>query len=163
MKALVGFFVMAFLLAMPFQINAQKMTGEEVAQITAEVTQFLEGWMTAWEKNDCGILNDFAHPELTAYIYSGTFLNRAEWHEACVPIAAEREEFSGEWTEMKIRALSSDAAVFEGSYWMTIKSKSGAHRHWPSIAQGGLVERTAEGWRLTLLGNDGDEYEDIGG
>ena len=154
---------MSLLFIAPTHISAQEMAGEEVAKIKGEVKELLDDWMTAWEKNDCGIISEFAHPELTTFMHSGSLLNRAEWQEACVPVAAEREEFSGEWTEMNIRVLSADAAVFEGTYWMTIKFKSGVTRHWPSIAQGGLVERTAGGWAFTLLGDAAGDFEDIGG
>ena len=61
-----------------------------------------------------------------------------------------------------MRLLASpDAAMFVGTYWNTIKFRSGAHRHWPSVAQGALVERTTDGWAITFLGNSAGSYEEV--
>ncbi len=141
-----------------------EMTEAEIAQIEAEVMQFSEAWMDVWAKNDCEAGAVFLHPDNLSFLWSGQALNRAEWLEACIPIVANRESFSGSWTETSVQVLSRDAAVFVGTYSSTFSYVDDTPaRHYPSSSQMGLVERTATGWVFTTIAGDSGSFEVVEG
>ena len=161
MRKLAAFAIL--LLVAACQAPPTGMTEAEIAQIEAEVTQRVGDWMVDWSQNDCQVIDEYAHPELTAMLYSGEVLDRAEWKEACGPVVENRESWTTDWHEVTVRVLSPDAAVFLVNYGYTIKFTSGVHRTWPRASQGGLVERTTDGWAITLLGSSSGSYEDVEG
>jgi hypothetical protein len=140
-----------------------EMTDAERAQIEAEVLALAQGWMDIWDENDCEAASIFLNPESLSFLWSGQALNRSEWLEACIPIVANRESFSGNWTETKVHVLSPDAAVFVGTYTATYSYVDDTPaRHYPRTSQMGLVERTATGWVFTTFTNVNGPYEAAG-
>jgi hypothetical protein len=62
-----------------------------------------------------------------------------------------------EWTETAAKALSPDAAMFQGYYDATATYTDGRILHWPGNASFTvLMERTPDGWKITTgTGNNG--------
>ena len=161
MRTLVAFSVLV--LVAGCQIPPPEMTEAEIAQIEAEVMEFAEAWLNVWEQNDCEAGAVFLHPTQSSFLWEGKALSRAEWLEICTPFTENRESFTGHWNEVTVRVLTSDAAVFVGTYTDTIRFVSGTLRTWADNSQTGLVERTPEGWVFTTLASTSGSYEDIEG
>jgi hypothetical protein len=138
-----------------------EMTEAERAQIESEVIEFAEAWMDVWEDNDCEKAAAFLHPDRLAFLHGARVLNRSEWLEACTPVVAAREAYSGTWTDTDVRVLTPNVAVFIGSFSSTTRYTDGRERHYPGIAQAGLVERTSSGWVFTTLASNTGLYEEI--
>ena len=156
MRVLVGFFVLSLMLPVPFQVFAQELTKEQVAQIEAEVMEWAEAWMDGWEhdgETGCEANAALVHPDYAVHLTGGEPQGRAGWLDYCKRTNANIAGYSGSWTDMNVRVLSPDAAVFTGRWDGTFEYVSGLPRHYPAGAQLILVERTADGWGLTLFEN----------
>jgi hypothetical protein len=154
MKTVFGFIAGAILIAMPLQIAAQEMTEAQIAQIEAEVLEWAEAWMDSWNVDvHCDATLPLIHPDHVVELTGGAPLKKAEWLEYCKRTNANIAGFTGVWTDTSVRVLSPDAAVFLGRFDGTWEYPDGRTNHRPAGAQLILVERTAEGWGLTLFEN----------
>ncbi len=143
---------------------APEMTEAEIAQIEAEVLGLMESWMEAWRGNDCALSRDLWHPTKIAQPRVGrTGISVDGWIESCTTQMANRESFSGEWTDTDVRVISPEAAVFSGTYRATYGYRDGSPgRHYPTAAQVMLVERTEGGWGITFFTNSNGPSEEVG-
>jgi hypothetical protein len=146
------------------QAPAAEMTDAEIAQIEAEVMAWAEAWMDGWENDGeagCEANAPLTHPEQVVHLTGGEPQGRAGWLEYCKTANANIAGYSGSWTDMDVRVLSPDAAVFVGRWSGTFEYVSGRAFHYAAGAQLILVERTADGWGLTLFENSGGPAEEV--
>ena len=133
-----------------------EMTEAEIAQVQSEVMEAAEAWIDSWNdvETDCETAIDSWHPEYMVYFSAGERVFGDDWVEVCNQTTANRASVDGHWTDTQVRVLSSDAAVFLGSYETTMGYVDGSPtRHWPTANQAILMERTATGWGISLFMN----------
>jgi hypothetical protein len=67
--------------------------------------------------------------------------------------------YTGNWTETDVRVLSPDAAVFLGRMSGDWKHTDGTIYRYPAGAHRLLLERTVDGWRITMAENSNGPSE----
>mgnify|MGYP001822653937 CR=1 FL=1 len=159
--------VAVLMLVAACQAPPAEMTEAEIAQIEAEVMQFADDWMDAWKdmESDCETAEAMLHPDHWVRITgSAEVRDISDWPDFCARSTATRAGFSGDWTETKVRVISPDAAVFIGTYSPTYhRTDDRPPRHYLTSVQRLLVERTDNGWGLSLMTNTNGPYEDLEG
>lgn len=140
------------------------MTEADRAQIKVEVMQLADAWMDVWRVNDCELSRPLMHPDRMSVMWGGRpHKSVEEWMDHCTTTIANRAQFNGSWTDTIVRVLSSDAAVFVGTYSSSYEYRDGIPaRHYPSASQVMRVERTATGWGVTRFENSNGPSEVVG-
>ena len=90
--------------------------------------------------------------------YSGQILDYSSYAEFLDGWVEDKAAWDGEWLDAHVRVLSDDLAVFSGRYKMTMVMKEGEKRNFPGSAWAALFERTADGWRISLIGAGSGGY-----
>jgi hypothetical protein len=149
MRSLSAFSVL--LLVAACQAPPAEMTEAEVAQIEAEVTEWSEAWMDGWgPENRCEIITAFYHPDHANRFRGGEPRGRDGVREWCEATTGNWASFSGNWTDIDVRVISPDAAMFTGRYDGTWEYTNGGTGHYPTGSHRILVERTVDGWGATM-------------
>ncbi len=165
MRVLAGFFVMASLLAIPFQLTAQDLTPAEIAQIESEIEEVAEAWIEVWRANDCSLVPKVFHPNNFTQPQGGYLAKSVEDGIAqCESQTANRASYSGKWVETDVRVISRKAAVLMGVWEGEFHYRDDtAPRRYDHSAQVILFERTEIGWGVTFYVNSNDPPKPVGG
>jgi len=157
--------VSVLLLVAACQAPPAEMTETEVAQIEAEVMELADTWLDTWRVEvNCDVGLPLLHPDWLAMPYEGEIINRDEWHEMCLMRTANVASATFDWTNREVRVLAPDAAVFIGSYSATWEYLDGSPAvHVPISSQGGVAERTPDGWVWTFYSWSPGQGEEVGG
>lgn len=137
------------------QTAPPEMTEVELAQIEAEVMAWAEGWMDGWNtgtpEDRCAAAQALVHPDHVVYLTGGAPWKKADYFDYCMGVQQNWKSHEGAWTETDVRVLSPDAAVFLGRTETTWVRADDTIFVYPAGAQLILLERTADGWGVTLL------------
>ena len=160
MRVLVGFFVMAVMLAMPFQVSAQEMTKQEVAKIEAEGLAVMEANIDGWRQGAIDQIMEAWHPTATSWVIGSVPRDFAYVRDWATGLFVGEYNWEGGWVETTVQVLTPDAAVFQGRYESTITTQNGEKRHYPGNASWtNLMERTEDGWKITKGANAAGSFE----
>ncbi len=137
------------------------MTDSEVAQIETEVEATAEAWLDVWRANDCQLARSIWNPTTMAQPYAGEIgLSVDDWINQCTTTIANRAAWTGQWMDTRVRVVSRDVALFEGTYTGTFEWRDGSPAsHYSTAAQTMLFERTDSGWGLTFFVNSNGPVE----
>ena len=169
MKALITAAAVLVVLGLGFFLYSSptappEMTEAEVAQIEAEVMEFVDAFLDAWRVEvNCDSNLPLFHPDRLVMPYEGEIINRDEWHEMCLMRSANVASATFIWTSREVRVLAPDAAVFIGSYSATWEYRDGSPTgHVPTSSVGGVAERTPDGWVWTFYSWSPGPGEEVG-
>jgi hypothetical protein len=142
------------------------MTEADVAQIEAEVMEWAEVYLDRWEgpaATGCEGVQSLFHPEHVLYLAGGEHRRIADWFDYCMGRNAAVADYSGTWTDKDVRVLSPNAAIFLGRLSHNFGRADGTSDRYPAAAQRLLVERTADGWRITMFENSNGPRAEVEG
>lgn len=127
-----------------------EMSEADIAEIQAEVLEVVEARFDALRNLDIEEVIRTAHPDSLVWVTGGRIVNSAEYRDGMYAWAEGKESWRGGWLERSVQVLSSDLAVFFGTYVDTILYSDGRRLHCPECAALFLFERTADGWKYTV-------------
>jgi len=129
-----------------------EMAEAEIAQIEAGVLASMQTYVDGYREMDLEKVGSVTHPDFLTYPYSGSVQNRAEFVEGGLAWAEGKESWAISWVDTNVRVLSPDLAVFSGTSVDTLTYSDGRVIQYPSNAYAFLLERTADGWKLSVGG-----------
>lgn len=140
-----------------------ELTAAEIAQIQSEVERAAEDWMEVWQMNDCEAGRGFWHPEYLSQPRGGTIAKTVDdLMEQCNQALANRESFSGNWTDTEVKVISRNAAIFAGNWEGTFHYRDDTPpRHYAHSATVLLFIRTETGWALSFYVNSNDSPQPV--
>jgi fibronectin type 3 domain-containing protein len=128
-----------------------EMTEAERAQIEAEVTEAATGLLDGFRTMDAEVVGEWFHPTETSFVWGGTINDRGGMIEHLRSFMEDFESWDGGWVETQVKVLTPDAAMFQGEFESTIHYTNGRVLRWPGNANFTmLMERTPEGWKVTI-------------
>jgi len=150
MRTLAAFAVL--LLVAACQTAPPEMTEAEQAQIEAEVMEVMERAMEGIRQLDVDMIMSTVHPTDLGWVWSSVPRGHDRVRELWTGWIEDREAFDGEWAETTVKVFSPDAAAFQGIWGGTISNKSGRIVRYPDNASWtAVLERTPDGWKITML------------
>jgi hypothetical protein len=155
MKRLIAFAGLVLLVGC--QAPPAEMTEAEIAQIEAEVLEWADVWMAAWNAGPppdrCEAALPLVHPQHVVRLSGGQPQTKADWLDYCVNFQENWPSHAAEWIDTDVRVISADAAILLGRYRADWVRADETVFDYPAAAQRILVERTADGWGFTFLQN----------
>jgi len=165
MKALITVLAVFVVLGLGFLLYRTptappEMSEAERAQIEAEVTEAANGFLDSFRTMDAEVVGEWFHPTETSFVWGGTINDRAGMIEHLRSFMENFESWDGAWVETQVQALNPDAAMFQGEFGSTIHYANGQVLRWPGNANFTmLMERTPEGWKVTVGDTDNGPSE----
>ena len=129
-----------------------EMTDAEIAQIEAEVVALMENAFEGIRQLDVDMVMAACHPTDLGWVWASVPRGYDRIRELWVNWFENKEAFEGGWTETTVKVLNENAAAFQGIWEGTITYPRGRIVRYPSNASWtSLVERTPDGWKITML------------
>lgn len=131
---------------------SQQLTEDQIAEIEAAVMESIETYADGYREMDMEKVASVAHPDLLTYPFAGRVLDRPGFLESSLAWAEGKESWAINWTDVNVRVISQDLAVFSGTSVDTVTFSDGRAFYYPSNAYGFLFERTPQGWKFSVGG-----------
>lgn len=112
----------------------------------------MEGVFEGVRQMDVDMIMAACHPTDLGWVWSSVPQGYDRVGELWANWFENKEAWEGGWTETTVKVLSEDAAAFQGVCEATLTYQSGRIvRHPGNASWTSLVERTADGWKITML------------
>ena len=139
------------------------MTEAEIAQIEAGVIAAMEVNFEGWRNmNVDQIMATF--DEGTSWAWSSVPQDFPTLKERTENWVQNNQAWEGEWLETTVKVLGRDAAAFQGTFELTVTQADGRRIRWPGNASWlNVLERTMDGWKVTMGSQAYGNYEVVEG